>query len=203
MKNTFNPTHPGTLIVHRSDSAPSSSVIKAVTASQRTVSMMTVSGSGLKGVPGIAGRTFMAVARTNTSVLMISQASAEQNICFVIPKAAAPSVVAELSAEFRQEMEHGEINPIETFDEASIITAVGALGISETPGVSGRVFSALGAQNINVFAIAQGVFRMRDQHDRGRRPLRRSGARRACADPMLSGLAERDTPMHRRWLSLS
>ncbi|MFN4293071.1 MAG: aspartate kinase [Thermoflexales bacterium] len=154
VKNTFNPTHPGTLIVHRSDLAPSDSVIKAVTAI-KDVSMMTVSGGGLKGVPGIAGRTFMAVARTNTSVLMISQASSEQNICFVIPKAAAPSVAAELSAEFRQEMEHGEINPIETFDQASIITAVG-MGISETPGVSGRVFSALGAQKINVFAIAQG-----------------------------------------------
>jgi aspartate kinase (EC 2.7.2.4) len=44
---------------------------------------------------------------------------------------------------------------VETFDQASIITAVG-MGISETPGVSGRVFSALGARQINVFAIAQG-----------------------------------------------
>lgn len=154
VKNTFNPTHPGTLIVYGAEAAPSRSVIKAVTAI-KDVSMMTVSGAGLKGVPGIAGRTFMAVARTNTSVLMISQASSEQNICFVIPKAAAQKVVVELSQEFSREMEHGEINPVDTFDEASIVTAVG-LGISETPGVSGRVFSALGAHNINVFAIAQG-----------------------------------------------
>ena len=154
VKNTFNPSHPGTLIVHRREAVPGGSVIKAVTAI-KNVSMMTVSGGGLKGVPGIAGRTFTAVARTNTSVLMISQASSEQNICFVIPKQAASGVVVELSAEFSHEMEHGEINPIENFDEASIITAVG-MGISETPGVSGRVFSALGARNINVFAIAQG-----------------------------------------------
>jgi aspartate kinase len=154
VKNTFNPSHEGTLIVHRNDAGPSESVIKAVTAI-KNVSMMTVSGAGLKGVPGIAGRTFMAVARTGTSVLMISQASSEQNICFVIPQSSSQKVVAELSTEFRSEMERGEIDPIDTFGDASIITAVG-MGISETPGVSGRVFSALGASAINVFAIAQG-----------------------------------------------
>jgi aspartate kinase len=154
VKNTFNPSHEGTLIVHRNDASPSESVIKAVTAI-KNVSMMTVSGAGLKGVPGIAGRTFMAVARTGTSVLMISQASSEQNICFVIPQSSSQKVVAELSTEFRSEMEHGAIDPIDAFSDASIITAVG-MGISETPGVSGRVFSALGASAINVFAIAQG-----------------------------------------------
>jgi len=154
VKNTFNPSHPGTLIVHQATTAPSRGVIKAVTAI-KNVSMITVSGGGMKGVPGIAGRTFMTVARTNTSVLMISQASAEQNICFVIPRQAAQAVVAALNEEFSREIEHGEINPVETFDHASIITAVG-MGISETPGVSGRVFSALGARQINVFAIAQG-----------------------------------------------
>lgn len=154
VKNTFNPSHRGTLIVHRAEAEPGSSIIKAVTAI-KNVSMMTVSGAGLKGVPGIAGRTFMAVARTNTSVLMISQASSEQNICFVIPQPASQRVVAELSGEFRSEMGHGEIDPIDAREDASIITAVG-MGISETPGVSGRVFSALGAHNINVLAIAQG-----------------------------------------------
>jgi aspartate kinase len=154
VKNTFNPAHKGTLIVHHSESMPSNSVIKAVTAI-KDVSMVTVSGAGLKGVPGIAGRTFTAVARTGTSVFMISQASSEQNICFVVPKQASDKVVAALSDEFKTEMGDGQIDPIDNFDQASIITAVG-IGISETPGVSGRVFGALGNAGINVFAIAQG-----------------------------------------------
>jgi aspartate kinase len=154
VKNTFNPTHEGTLILHSSDAGPSDSVIKAVTAI-KNVSMVTVAGRGMKGVPGIAGRTFMTVARTNTSVLMISQASSEQNICFVVPQQSADKVVEELRHEFRSEIEHGEIDGITTLDSASIVTAVG-MGISETPGVSGRVFGALGADSINVFAIAQG-----------------------------------------------
>jgi aspartate kinase len=154
VKNTFNPSHPGTLIVHRNDAGPSDSIIKAVTAI-KNVSMITVSGPGLKGVPGIAGRTFMAVARTNTSVLMISQASSEQSICFVIPRNSVFNVVDELRREFRSEISGEEINDVTTFNEASIITAVG-MGISETPGVSGRVFSALGTHGINVYAIAQG-----------------------------------------------
>jgi aspartate kinase len=154
VKNTFNPSHPGTLIVHRSEAGPSDSIIKAVTAI-KNVSMITVSGPGLKGVPGIAGRTFMAVARTNTSVLMISQASSEQSICFVIPRNSVFNVVDELRREFRAEISGEEINDVTTFNEASIITAVG-MGISETPGVSGRVFSALGTHGINVYAIAQG-----------------------------------------------
>lgn len=154
VKNTFNPAHPGTLIVHASEAAPSGSVIKAVTAI-KNISMVTVAGRGMKGVPGIAGRTFMTVARTSTSVLMISQASSEQSICFVVPRGSSERVVAELRDEFRSEIEHGEIDGITTLDTASIITAVG-MGISETPGVSGRVFGALGADGINVYAIAQG-----------------------------------------------
>ena len=111
------------------------------------------------GNPGdtwtVAGRTFTAVARTNTSVLMISQASSEQSICFVIPRSSVHGVVDELRREFKAEISSDEINDVMTFNEASIITAVG-MGISETPGVSGRVFSALGTHGINVYAIAQG-----------------------------------------------
>jgi len=153
VKNTFNPSHPGTLIVY-DDAESGGGAIKAVTAI-KNVSMITVAGSGMKGVPGIAGRTFMAVARTGTSVFMISQASSEQNICFVVPRQSASAVVEALKQEFENEIANGEIDGVYSVDQASIITVVGA-GISETPGVSGRVFSALGAERINVFAIAQG-----------------------------------------------
>jgi aspartate kinase len=158
VKNTFNPSHPGTLILHEAPrhdgTVRMDGNIKAVTVIER-VSMVTVAGRGMKGVPGIAGRTFMAVARTNTSVLMISQASAEQNICFVIPQSSAAKVVLELKREFSPELSTGEIDHISTLENASIITAVG-MGIADTPGVSGKVCSAIGKIGINIYAIAQG-----------------------------------------------
>jgi aspartate kinase len=97
----------------------------------------------------------MAVARTNTSVLMISQASAEQSICFVIPQASATRVVLELKSEFTRELNSAEIDHINMLDDAAIVTAVG-MGIADTPGVSGKVCSAIGKIGININSIAQG-----------------------------------------------
>jgi len=152
VKNTFNPTHPGTLIVY--DNAPADQPIKSVSVI-REVAVVTVTGRGMMGVAGIAARTFTAVARSGTSVYMFAQASAEQNICLVIPRAAIERVRPELTSEFQYEIRKGDIDAISVLDDAAIITAVGA-GIAETPGVSGRVFSALGEQGINIIAIAQG-----------------------------------------------
>jgi aspartate kinase len=153
VKNTFNPDHPGTLIVHESH-VEGANAIKAVTAI-REVSVISVTGRGMKGVPGIAARTFSAVARTGTSVLMFSQASAETNICLVVPRASVDRVKQELRSEMGGEIARREIDEVSSFDEASIITVVGQ-GISDTPGVSGRVFGALGKAEINIYAIAQG-----------------------------------------------
>ncbi|MCP4532440.1 MAG: aspartate kinase, partial [Delftia sp.] len=82
VKNTFNPTCPGTRIAAEPESAPGT--VKAVTAIEG-LSMVAVEGRGMMGVPGIAARTFSAVARQGPSALMISQASSEQSVCFVIP----------------------------------------------------------------------------------------------------------------------
>jgi aspartate kinase len=153
VKNTFNPEHPGTLIVH-DDRTADGRTLKAVT-TIREVSVISVTGRGMKGVPGIAGRTFSSVARTGTSVLMFSQASAETNICMVVPRAATERVERELSFEFAGELNRREVDAVSTFAEASIITVVGQ-GIADTPGVSGKVFGALGNAGINVRAIAQG-----------------------------------------------
>ncbi len=158
VKNTFNPGHPGTLILQepprRETGLHGGGTVKAVTMIDK-VSMVTVAGRGMKGVTGIAGRMFTAVARTNTSVLMISQASAEQSICFVIPHAASARVALELKREFSPELSTSEIDHIHTIEDAAIVTAVG-MGIAFTPGVSGKVCSAVGKLGINIIAIAQG-----------------------------------------------
>ncbi len=152
IKNTFNPTHPGTVIV---DEAPElNGALKAVTAI-KGVAMINVEGKGMIGVPGIAARTFGAVARLDVSVLLITQASSEQSICFIVPEAAAADVVAGLEAAFATELQRRDIERVWLRDAVAIVTIVGA-GIQTTPGIAGRIFSALGEHRVNVIAIAQG-----------------------------------------------
>jgi aspartate kinase len=152
VKNTFNPEFAGTCIVPESESAPGT--VKAVTAIQG-LSMVTVEGRGMIGVPGIAARTFAAVASQGASVLMISQASSEQSICFVIPTLVVPAVVDALEEQFALELARRDIDRIWSMDDVVIVTAVG-VGMRGTPGVGARIFHALGTAEINVIAIAQG-----------------------------------------------
>ena len=88
-------------------------------------------------------------------VAMITQASSEQSICFAVPLAAAQPASASLEEEFRYEIERGDIDRVRARDEVVIVTAVGT-GIHQTPGVAGKIFSALGDRGLNVIAIAQG-----------------------------------------------
>ena len=152
VKNTFNSAHPGTRIVP--DNGLARGDVKAVTAFKGQC-IITLEGRGMIGIPGIAARTFGAVARTGTSVAMISQASSEQSICFVVPCKAAEAVVRALEEEFRLELARRDIDSITTTDECAVVTVVGA-GMRHTPGIAGRVFSALGHAGVNVVAIAQG-----------------------------------------------
>jgi aspartokinase/homoserine dehydrogenase 1 len=152
VKNTFNPSHEGTRIMDSKGNTHGR--IKAVTAIEG-LSMVTVEGRGMMGVPGIAARTFAAVASQGTSVLMISQASSEQSICFVIPTAGVAAVIAALEREMAGELARRDIDRIWSMDDVVIVTAVGA-GLRSTPGIAARVFSALGEGGINVVAIAQG-----------------------------------------------
>jgi aspartate kinase len=151
--NTFNPSNPGTRLVGELP-APATGVMKAVTAI-RGLQLITIEGRGMLGVPGVAARTFGAVAATGTSVPLISQASSEQSICFAVPVEATRSVIAALQIAFAGEIARRDIDRVWATDEVVIITVVGA-GMRSTPGVAGRVFQALGQTECNVIAIAQG-----------------------------------------------
>jgi len=152
VKNTFNPGHPGTRI--DVDPQVSPNTVKAVTAIEG-LSMITVEGRGMMGVPGIAARTFSAVARQGASVLMITQASSEQSISFLIPTENARHVLGALEEEMTLELDRKDIDRIWSRDEVVIVTAVGA-GLRGTPGVGARIFGALSQARINVIAVAQG-----------------------------------------------
>ncbi len=153
IKNTFRPDEAGTRI--ESDASPIPGTLKAVT-DVRGLSLVTVEGRGMLGVPGIAARTFDAVARCQANVLMISQASSEQSICFVIPSSDVACVQQGLEQAFELEIVRCEIDRVGTLADVGIVTALGAgmrLGVA---GVTSRLFTALDAQNVNIIAIAQG-----------------------------------------------
>jgi aspartate kinase len=153
VRNTFNPSNPGTQIFEQLDQRNSGN-IKAVTIIEDQC-LITIEGRGMLGVPGVAARTFAAVAMTGTSVALISQASSEQSICFAAPSQASTRVITSLEDTFSTELECRDIDRIWGTDEVTIVTVVGA-GMRNTPGISGRVFSALGVKDVNVIAIAQG-----------------------------------------------
>lgn len=150
--NTFNPDHPGTMVV--AEERPSAHAVKGIT-SIKELSLVTVEGRGMIGVPGIAARLFAAVASEGISVLMISQSSSEQNICFVIRQEASAQALAALESAFEPEMARRNVDRIWAQGEVAIIAVVGS-GLKETPGVGARVFGALGSKEINVISMAQG-----------------------------------------------
>lgn len=156
--NTFNPSHPGTRLTSNGQSSgkPHSpdKVVKAVTAIRKQ-RLITIEGRGMLGVPGVAARAFGAVASKGTSVPLITQASSEQSICFAVPSEVASGIVSILEKAFAREIEDEDIDRVWATDDISIVTVVGA-GMRHTPGVSGRVFSQLGREGVNVLAIAQG-----------------------------------------------
>lgn len=153
VRNTFNPGFAGTMI--HSEARPSKTVIKAVT-SVRNTSMLIVSGKGMLGVPGIAGRTFLASAQAGANILMISQSSSEQSFCFTVMDDRAQGVKEAVEAELNEEIQRRNVDGVEILDEVVIVTVVGA-GMRGTPGVAGRVFATLGDNSVNVLAIAQGA----------------------------------------------
>ena len=149
--NTFHPDGQSTLITAK---PKQNGLVKAITAI-RDLSLINVEGRGMMGVPGIAARTFQAVADVKANVLMISQASSEQSICFVVARRRSDDVCAALETEFRRELEHHYIDRIRPLHDIVIIAVVGT-GMRGTPGIAGKLFRALGEAGVNVVALAQG-----------------------------------------------
>jgi aspartate kinase len=150
--NSFNPGHPGTRVSVEGN--PSASGVKAVT-SIRKVALIAISGTGMQGIPGIAAKAFDVVAEQQANVLMISQASSENNICFVINDSEAPRVLTALRRALEMELARGHIEEIAAESPVAIVAAVGDR-MRGTPGIAATVFSALGSADINVIAISQG-----------------------------------------------
>jgi aspartate kinase len=152
IKNTFNPVHPGTLISKVSGAVPG--IVKNVT-SINDLGLIAIEGNGMVGVPGVSARIFAALARISVNVMMISQASSEHNVCFVVPQRDCPRAVQALRCEFESDIAKKIVDDIKLREGVSIVAVVGE-GMQGVPGISGKTFSSVARESVNVIAIAQG-----------------------------------------------
>jgi aspartokinase/homoserine dehydrogenase 1 len=192
IKNTFNPTAPGTLICRQTNGsgchgkngnghstngagknghhvngnghvnggngnghAPGRTPVAKGVSSVGDLTLLTLRGRKLQGVPGTAERFYRALATVEVNVVLSSQASSEHTICVAINKVDAARACQAVSVEFRFELQQG-LMTLDRKDDQAIIAVVGE-GMKGHPGAAGKVFGALGRHNINVSAIAQGA----------------------------------------------
>src|SRR5579863_9751374 len=152
IRNSFHPELAGTKITHTVRRAPQG--VKAVTAT-RDVAMIAIAGPGIIGVPDIAARIFTASASVHANILMISQSSSQDSICFVVQAADASRTEKALRDALYEDVHQHDLEHIKVNRNVAIVAAVGE-NMAGTPGIAGRVFSTLGKEAINIIAIAQG-----------------------------------------------
>lgn len=152
IKNTFNPTASGTIIKKK---VKSNGHLITGLSSIEGVALLTLSGSGMVGIPGFAQRMFGALSLQSVNVILITQASSEHSITIVIEEKDIRVAVDSLQDEFAYEMSLHKVNPIEVKENKAIIALVGD-NMQKYIGIAGRAFSVLGQNGVNVNAIAQG-----------------------------------------------
>lgn len=152
IKNTFNPGFEGTLISELSENKDF--LIKGIS-SIENISLINLTGSGMVGVPGVSSRLFGALAKNEINIILITQASSEHSICFAISPEQADHAKTSIEDEFSNEILSNKIDAVNIQSGLSIVAIIGE-NMRNTPGISGKMFEALGKNGINVVAIAQG-----------------------------------------------
>ena len=152
IKNTFDPKQPGTSI--RKEITPTNNLIKGLS-SIDNVTMLTIKGSGMIGVSGIAARIFSSLAKADVNIIMITQASSEHTVSIAVLPHQAVTAKNAIHSEFEEELQGQEIDDVDVEQHLSVIAIVGD-NMRNIPGIAGRVFRALGRNGINIRAIAQG-----------------------------------------------
>ncbi len=152
IKNTFAPEDPGTEI--QPLIATDKNLIRGISAIQN-ISLLSLEGSGMVGVPGISRRLFDALANAHINVIMITQGSSEHSITVGVETKDADTAKAAVDKAFEPEIERHLVQPLITEKDLSIVALVGD-NMKSHQGVSGRMFATLGRNGVNVRAIAQG-----------------------------------------------
>ncbi|MDY8135809.1 bifunctional aspartate kinase/homoserine dehydrogenase I [Aquimarina sp. 2201CG5-10] len=153
IKNTFEPEDVGTLITREVDNRQ-----KAVTGISHidNISIISLEGSGMVGIPGFSKRLFEALFLENINVILITQASSEHSICLAVEASEAERAKNILDATFEYEIAKHKVDPVKIETEVAIVALVGD-NMYHHQGLSGKMFSTLGKNNVNIRAIAQGA----------------------------------------------
>jgi aspartokinase/homoserine dehydrogenase 1 len=152
IRNTFEPEFPGSVIKH--DCENSGLAIKGIS-SINDISIINIEGSGMVGKAGFSGRLFSLLAREQINVILITQSSSEHSITFAIHPSDAARAQHLIGQEFELELLAKKIEaPV--FEQGLSVLAIVGENMKQTPGISGKLFHALGRNGINVRAIAQG-----------------------------------------------
>jgi aspartokinase/homoserine dehydrogenase 1 len=152
IRNTFDANAEGTLITKVSSNT---NPIKGISHIEN-MALITLEGSGMIGIPGISKRLFEALSLEKISVSLITQASSEHSICFAISNNDAEKAKDAIDTEFSYEIEQHKIDPLIVEKNNAIIALVGD-NMKSHQGISGKMFSTLGKNNVNIRAIAQGA----------------------------------------------
>ncbi|HWI90512.1 MAG TPA: bifunctional aspartate kinase/homoserine dehydrogenase I [Flavisolibacter sp.] len=152
IKNTFSPYDEGTLL--HSNVYRNGNIITGISSINK-IALLSLEGSGMVGIPGFSRRLFEALAANNINVILITQASSEHSICVGVNEHYVAKAKETIDKAFDIEIEKGSVNPLSIETDLSIIALVGDK-MKSHPGISGRMFSALGRNGVNVRAIAQG-----------------------------------------------
>lgn len=151
VKNTFAAKDHGTVIENKSDS---NNIITGIS-SINSLALLSLEGSGMIGIPGFSSRLFAALANAQINVILITQGSSEHSICVGVDVASAARAKEVVDKTFEYEIATNKVEPLEIEEKLSIVALVGDQMRHHT-GISGRMFSALGRNGINIRAIAQG-----------------------------------------------
>lgn len=153
IKNTFKPEDTGTLI--RNDVSHSAEMIRGISSIDKLV-LLSLEGSGMVGIPGFSKRLFEALANAAINVILITQGSSEHSICVGIEAQYKDKACEVVDAAFAYEISIHLVKPLQAEDQLSIVAIVGD-GMKNHTGISGKMFSALGRNGVNIRAIAQGA----------------------------------------------
>ncbi len=153
IKNTFEPEANGSYISN--ENVKGEGVVKGISHIDN-IALATVEGNGLIGIPGVSKRLFSALSEKNVNVILITQASSEHSICIAIDQADIENAELAIQDEFAYELSLGKIDPLHIKTNMAIVAIVGE-EMKSHQGISGKMFSALGKDNVNIHAIAQGA----------------------------------------------
>ncbi|WP_283636661.1 bifunctional aspartate kinase/homoserine dehydrogenase I [Aquaticitalea lipolytica] len=154
IKNTMQPEASGTIITNENTNG-NSTTAKGIS-NISDIALLTLQGNGMVGIPGFSKRLFETLAQEKINVILITQASSEHSICFGIDEKDAEKAEKAINVSFENEISLHKIDSIIVEKDLSIVALIGD-NMKNHQGISGRMFSALGKNNINIRAIAQGA----------------------------------------------